>query len=61
MSASQDAWWVMIMFSSFRITEALNQVGPGELIHPWFGVRKVQVGAALTVWLIALMGWNRKL
>ncbi|EJL6420101.1 DNA circularization N-terminal domain-containing protein [Vibrio cholerae] len=27
------------------LLEALNQVGPGELIHPWFGVRKVQVGA----------------
>lgn len=26
------------------ILEALNKPGPGELIHPWFGIRKVQVG-----------------
>lgn len=26
------------------LLEALNQAGPGEFIHPWFGVRKVQVG-----------------
>ncbi|MGL4830776.1 MAG: DNA circularization protein [Vibrio sp.] len=26
------------------LLEALNQSGPGEFIHPWFGVRKVQVG-----------------
>lgn len=27
-----------------NILEALNKPGPGELIHPWFGIRKVQVG-----------------
>ncbi|MCS6113021.1 DNA circularization protein [Shewanella baltica] len=26
------------------ILEALNKQGPGELVHPWFGIRKVQVG-----------------
>lgn len=26
------------------VLEALNQPGPGELVHPWFGIRKVQVG-----------------
>ncbi|OUS51471.1 multidrug DMT transporter permease [Shewanella sp. SACH] len=26
------------------ILEALNKQGPGELIHPWFGIKKVQVG-----------------
>ncbi|HHC6515880.1 TPA: DNA circularization protein [Vibrio parahaemolyticus] len=26
------------------LLDALNQPGPGELIHPWFGVRKVQIG-----------------
>lgn len=26
------------------ILEALNKPGPGELVHPWFGIRKVQVG-----------------
>lgn len=26
------------------LLEALNQPGPGELIHPWFGVRQVQIG-----------------
>ncbi|HGO5302379.1 TPA: DNA circularization protein [Vibrio harveyi] len=26
------------------ILDALNNPGPGELIHPWFGVRKVQIG-----------------
>lgn len=28
----------------YNILEAVNKEGPGELIHPWFGVRKVQVG-----------------
>ncbi|MFA0001090.1 DNA circularization protein [Vibrio lentus] len=27
-----------------QIIEAINTPGPCELIHPWFGVRKVQVG-----------------
>lgn len=27
-----------------NILEALNQAGSGELIHPWFGVRQVQIG-----------------
>jgi len=26
------------------ILEALNKPGAGELVHPWFGIRKVQVG-----------------
>lgn len=26
------------------ILDALNKPGPGEFIHPWFGVRKVQIG-----------------
>jgi prophage DNA circulation protein len=26
------------------ILEALNKPGPGELVHPWFGIRKVQIG-----------------
>ena len=26
------------------LLEALNQPGPGEMIHPWWGVRTVQVG-----------------
>lgn len=26
------------------LLDALNQPGPGELVHPWFGIRKVQVG-----------------
>ncbi|QQO84135.1 DNA circularization protein [Shewanella algae] len=26
------------------ILTALNQPGPGELVHPWFGIRKVQIG-----------------
>ena len=27
-----------------RLLAALNTAGPGELVHPWFGVQKVQVG-----------------
>lgn len=27
-----------------RLLDALNQSGPGELIHPWWGVRQVQIG-----------------
>ncbi|WP_153448483.1 DNA circularization protein [Vibrio algicola] len=27
-----------------NILDALNQLGPGEFIHPWFGVRQVQIG-----------------
>ncbi|MEJ6520652.1 DNA circularization N-terminal domain-containing protein [Shewanella bicestrii] len=26
------------------LLEALNKQGPGELVHPWFGIRKVQIG-----------------
>lgn len=26
------------------ILDALNKPGPGEFIHPWFGIRKVQIG-----------------
>ncbi|WP_447077669.1 DNA circularization protein [Shewanella algae] len=26
------------------ILTALNKPGPGELVHPWFGIRKVQIG-----------------
>lgn len=27
-----------------RLLAALNTAGPGEMVHPWFGVQKVQVG-----------------
>ncbi|HDX8786359.1 TPA: DNA circularization N-terminal domain-containing protein, partial [Klebsiella michiganensis] len=27
-----------------RLLVALNTAGPGELVHPWFGVQKVQAG-----------------
>ncbi len=27
-----------------RIIEAINAPGPCEMVHPWFGIRKVQVG-----------------
>ncbi|RLM05040.1 multidrug DMT transporter [Gibbsiella quercinecans] len=27
-----------------RLLAALNTPGPGELVHPWFGVQKVQIG-----------------
>lgn len=27
-----------------RLIEALNVAGPGELIHPYFGIRQVQIG-----------------
>lgn len=26
------------------LLKALNTAGPGELVHPWFGIQKVQVG-----------------
>lgn len=26
------------------LLDALNKPGPGEMVHPWFGIRKVQVG-----------------
>lgn len=26
------------------LLRALNTAGPGELVHPWFGIQKVQVG-----------------
>ncbi|WP_410694698.1 DNA circularization N-terminal domain-containing protein, partial [Citrobacter freundii] len=26
------------------LLRALNTPGPGELIHPWFGIQKVQIG-----------------
>lgn len=27
-----------------RLLNALNQPGPGELVHPWYGIQKVQIG-----------------
>ncbi|EEI6239515.1 multidrug DMT transporter [Salmonella enterica subsp. enterica] len=27
-----------------KLLDALNTAGPGELIHPWFGVQQVQIG-----------------